>query len=411
MKRIVILGAGFGGVYTALHLLKRLKPKDQVEILLINKTNYFLFSPMLHEVATGGLNRSNIVQPIREILQRPQFNFIRCTAKEINLEKKTITTEKTVLSYDYLVIALGAENEFFNIPGAQEHTLPLKSLPDAVAIRNHVLDTLEYSSALLKVKNQKPDLSFVIVGAGPTGVELAGELAEFVDQNLQVNYPHLKEYGRKIYLLQRGPAIMPFICNHCRQDALKKLAKENVTVMTNAAVTKVAKEAVEINNKQKIATTTTIWTSGVKPATIPTTPKITDEKGFFPVDAYLRVKGAENVYALGDCALLMNPPDGKPVPALAQAAVKEAKVLAQNILHDIRKQPLKQFTFKQSGLLVSVGKRFAVAEIHGIKFKGFFAWWLWRTIYLTKLVGFRNKLTVAYDWTLNLFFPRDTTQI
>lgn len=411
MKRIVILGAGFGGVYTALHLLKRLKRQDQVEVLLINKTNYFLFSPLLHEVATGGLNRSNIVQPIREILRHPKFNFIRCTAKEINLEKKTITTEKTILSYDYLVIALGAENECYNIPGAKEHAFPLKNLQDAVAIRNHVLDVLEYSSALLKVKKQKPELSFVIVGAGPTGVEVAGELAEFVDQNLRVNYPQLREYGRKIYLLQRGPDIMPFISQRCRQEALKKLAREHVTVMTNAPLTKVTKEAVEINEKQRIPSTAVIWTSGIKPASLPTTPRITDEKGFFPVDAYLRVKGAENVFALGDCALLINSHDGKPVPALAQTAVKEAKILAYNILKDIKKQPLKPFVFKQSGLLVSVGKRFAVADIHGIKFKGFFAWWLWRTIYLTKLVGFRNKLQVAYDWTLNLFFPRDTTQI
>ncbi len=411
MKQIVILGAGFGGVYTAVHLLKRIKREDNLQVILINKTNYFLFAPMLHEVATGGLNRSNIVQPIREILQHPNFDFLRCTVQTIDTQKKIITTEKSTLTYDYLVIALGAENDFYDIPGAKEHALPLKTLHDAVAIRNHVLDVLEYSAAMLKVKRNDPNLTFAIVGAGPTGVEVAGELAEFIDQNLKRNYPHLREYGRKIYLIQKHAGIMPFIANKSREAAVKRLQKEKVSIITNAAVTKVTKSGIEINNKEKIATNTVIWTSGVKPTSITTKPKTTNDRGYFPVNAQLRVEGVQDIYALGDCALLINPADNKQVPALAQVAVRQAEITAKNILHEIRKEPLESFIFKPSGLLVSVGKRFAVADIYGIKFKGFVAWWLWRTIYLSKLVGWRNKLQVAYDWTLNLFFPRDTTQI
>ncbi|MBS3144724.1 NAD(P)/FAD-dependent oxidoreductase [Candidatus Woesearchaeota archaeon] len=411
MKRIVILGAGFGGVYTALNLLKKIRYDDPVEVILISKTNYFLFAPMLHEVATGGLNRSNIVQPIREIICHPRFTFLRCTIKEIQAEKKTIITDKKIIKYDTLVIALGAENNFYNVPGAKEHTLPLKSLEDAVKIRNHILDRLEYSSAMHTLHANEPNLTFVIVGAGPTGVELAGELAEFIDQNLQKNYPHLKGYGRKIYLVQSNPEIIPFMHPHSRQQTLKKLAKERINVITNALVTKVTTEGIEINKKKKLKTNTVIWTSGVKPTSIPTKPKITNERGFFVVDKYLRVQNQKNIYAIGDCAYLINPRDRKQVPALAQVAVKEARIVAKNIVSEINNRPLQVFSFKSSGTLVSVGKRFAVADLHGFRFKGFLAWWLWRTIYLTKLVGWRNKLQVAYDWTLNLFFPRDTTQI
>lgn len=410
MKRIVILGAGFGGVYTALNLLKKIRYNDPVEVMLISKKNYFLFAPMLHEVATGGINRSNIVQPIREIIRHPRFTFLRCTVKEIQADKRTVVTDKKIIKYDYLVVALGAENNFYNIPGAGEHAFPLKSLEDAVRIRNHILDRLEYASAMHTLHANEPNLTFVIVGAGPTGVEMAGELAEFIDQNLQKNYLRLREYQRKIYLIQGGPEIIPFMHKNSRRQTLKRLAKEKIQVITNALVTKVTTEGIEINKKQKIKTNTVIWTSGVKPTVIPTKPKITNDRGFFVVDKYLRLQGHKNVYALGDCAYITNR-DGKQVPALAQAAVRAAKVAAKNVLHEINNMPLEVFSFKSSGVLVSVGKRFAVADLHGFRFKGFFAWWLWRTIYLTKLIGWRNKLQVAYDWTLNLFFSRDTTQI
>ncbi len=258
MKKVVILGAGFGGVYTALHLLKRIRKEDNIQITLVNKTNYFLFAPMLHEVATGGLNRSNIVQPIREILQHPNFDFLQSTVKSINTQKKIIATEKSTIGYDYLVIALGAENEFHNIPGAKEYALPLKTLQDAVAIRNHILDVLEQSSAMLKLKKYDQNLTFAIVGAGPTGVEMAGELAEFIDQNLKRNYPHLKKYGRKICLVQKHPTILQFIEKKSREAALQKLLKEKVSIITNATVTKVTKEHIEINKKEGIATNTVI---------------------------------------------------------------------------------------------------------------------------------------------------------
>ncbi|HLC72745.1 MAG TPA: NAD(P)/FAD-dependent oxidoreductase [Candidatus Nanoarchaeia archaeon] len=411
MKRILILGAGFGGVYTALYLLKNISPHDKIEVTLLSKTNYFLFSPMLHEVATGGINRSNIVQPIREIICHPNFRFLRCTAKEINVERKIITTEKTTLAYDYLVIALGSENEFFNIPGAEEHAFPLKSLQDAVMIKNHVLDCLEYTSAMHHLKRDEPNLTFVIVGGGPTGVELAGELAEFIDQNLHKNYPHLKDYERKIYLIQQGADILPFMSQRSRQEVVKKLVKERVTIITDTSVTKVSKEYVEVNHKTKIATNTVIWASGIKPAHIATKQNIKNERGYFTADKYLRLQNQEEVFAIGDCSLVINPYNQKPTPALAQVAVRQAKIAAKNIMHSMRNESLETFLFKPSGILVSVGKRFAVADIHGLKFKGFVAWWFWRTIYLSKLVGFRNKLQVAYDWTLNLFFPRDTTQI
>lgn len=411
MKNIVVLGAGFGGIYTALHLLKNIAPAEQVTITLLNKANYFLFSPMLHEVATGGLNRSNIVQPIREILKHHKLNFLRCAVKKIDFEKKKITTEKTTLPYDYLVIALGAETDHFNIPGVKEYALPLKTLEDAVAIRNRILEVLESGNAMYRIKNKDPELNFAIIGAGPTGVELAGEVVEFIDQNLRTHYPDLRLQKRKIYLMQRDATILPTLNKRSRDQAYQKLEKAGVTIITRTAVTAITETTIELDHKQKIKVNASIWTSGVKPVSIKVKPKITNEKGYFPIEETLRVKGIKNVYAIGDNAFLVDKKTGKVVPALAQVAVRQAKIAAKNILHEIRKEPLESFIFKSSGTLVSVGKRFAVADIHGLRFKGFLAWWLWRTIYLTKLIGFKNKLQVAYEWTLSLFFPRDTTEI
>lgn len=411
MKRVVILGGGFGGIYTAKYLLQETKNRSDIEIVLVNKQNYFLFSPMLHEVATGGLNRHHIVEPIREVLHQKNFRFIRCEVLSIDTEKKTITAKTGVFSYDLLIIAVGSTSAFYNIPGAKEHALPLKTIEDAVAIRDRIIDSLEFAAKFHDKEDISKYLTFVIIGGGPTGVELAGEVAEFVRQASKAEYPELTNKTTKIMLLHRNSEVMPFIHECCRKDAMRMLERKGVTLRLNAPVTKITNDTVVTGSKEAIATVNAFWTAGVEPVPLETHPELQDDLGFFPVDLYLRVKDARDVYALGDCALFLNEDSGKPVPALAQTATKQAKVLARNVMHTINNEPQEKFQFKPAGLLVSIGRRYAVAEVHGIHFKGFFAWWLWRTIYLMKLVGIANKLRVAYEWTLNLFYPRDTSQL
>ncbi len=411
MKRIVIIGGGFGGIFTAKHLLRKIKNDTTIEVYLLNKTNYFLFSPMLHEVATGGLNRQHIVQPIREILNQHNFHFVRCLVTSINTNEKTVNTDCGAFTYDILVIATGSEVNYYNVQNAAAYTIPLKTLQDSVAIRDRVIDALELAAASKSSKDKQKYLTFVVVGGGPTGVELAGELSEFLQQSLQENYSHLEAKDIHVYLIQRGDTILPFLRKKSREKAVATLTKKRVTVLTNSPVTKVSKESIEINTHKMISAYTLLWTPGVKPIVIPLIPNRRTKEGFLPVDTFLHVKGLTDVYALGDAALFMNEGEITPVPALAQTAVAQAPILARNIIHSLRNEPEELFFFKKQGLLVSIGQKFAVGEIGQFSIQGFFAWWLWRTIYLTKLVGWSNKLKVAWDWTLNLFFPRDTTQI
>lgn len=411
VKHIVIIGGGFGGVYTAKYLLKKLKCRNDFKITLINRENYFLFTPMLHEVATGGLNRSNIVEPIRQILKADNFEFIKCRVKEIDFNKKIVYTNLCDLNYDSLVIAIGSTSNFYNISGAKEYCLDLKDIQAAASVRNKIIDSLELALKLKNKEDISKYLTFCVVGGGPTGVELAAEISEFVKQMLKDNYKHLGKNNFKIYLIQKGDKIMPFIHPKCIEKASNELINKGVTLLLNSSVSKVFKDAVEINNNKKIYSNTIIWTSGIKPNEIKTIPKITDEKEYFHVNEFLQVDKMNNVFALGDCALFFNKNEDKPIPFLAQTAIKEAEYVTKNIINSIEGKNLEECRVRLSGLLVSIGQKYAVADIHGIRFKGFFAWWLWRTIYLFKLIGKANKFRVALDWTINLFSKRNTSEI
>lgn len=410
MKHIVVLGSGFGGIYTVKYLLQELKHAKDVKITLISKDNYFLFTPMLHEVATGGLNRHNIVEPVRNLFHADNFEFVKCTVKTIRADKKIIETTLCDIPYDYLVIALGSTTNFFHVPGADQYCLDLKNISAAAAVRNRIINSLEIASKLASSQNIQPYLNFTVVGAGPTGVELAAEIVEFVRQMLRNNYKHLRTPSH-VYLLQRGDTIMPHAHPRVREQALHELQRQGVTVRLHSEVTKVFKDSVELNKKERLPTHTVIWTSGVKPTPMNVFPSVVDERGFFQVNSYLQVEGLKDVFALGDCAYFVNPGEQKPVPALAQTATLQAKMVARNIIHALRRESLEIAHIRLSGFLVSVGQKFAVADLHGIRFSGFFAWWLWRTIYLFKLLGWTNKFRVALDWTINLFSKRDTSQI
>ena len=410
MKKIVIIGGGFGGIYTCKYLLKKLKNRRDVEINLINKNNYFVFTPMLHEVATGGLNMHSSIEPIREILRAKNFKFIRDEVKEVDLKKKLVYFGSKTIAYDFLVIAIGAKSNFFNTPGVEKYALTLKSLDDAAKIRKKIIQTLEESVNVTDKNKIKELLTFVIVGAGPTGVELVAEIEEFIDQNLKYNYSINKEYIN-ILIVQKGSNILPKLDDYCIKLTQKRLESKGIKILLNSNVTKVEEDYILINDKNKIYTKNIIWTAGITPNIIKTTPKLIDEKNYIHVNEYLQIENFEQEFSLGDCALFFDKEKKEYAPALAQVAVKQAKIVANNIIAKMYSKPLKEFKLELKGFLLSVGQGFGVANLFGRHFTGLFAWFLWRTIYLNKVIGIKNKIRVGIDWALNLLFRRDTNEI
>ena len=387
---IVIIGGGFAGVYAVKNLLQLFK-NDDVQITLVNATNYFLFVPMLHEVATGTLTAANIAEPLRDILRGRNFSFLREKALSVDLKKKKVKTETTFLSYDYLVLATGSTANFYNIPGA-EHCLTLKNQADASRLKHHLVQTLEHSFV------SKSPATIVVIGAGPTGIELCLEIKEFVKQMLRGNVN--KSCCPRIILVHSGDAILPQYPKLQKQAAWQ-LEKHGIEVLLQTKVTRVERNCVVVNDGT-IEAGTIVWTAGVKPHLIDTTPKVA-ERGY-PVNDFLQVKGYSTVFAVGDCAQTS-------LPMLAQVATKQGTIAAINIAQHYYGKKMKPFDMKVRGILLSLGKRKGAGIIFGVQFHGFFAWWLMRTIYLFKIIGFSNKLKTAYDWTLDLFVKRDTTEV
>lgn len=410
MKRIVIIGGGFGGVYTSKYLLDYLKNDSKAKITLISKDNFFTFTPMLHEVATGGLNRHNIVMPIRSVLQADNFELLKCEVDFIDFNKKKVKTKRFDLDYDILIITIGADTNTSIIEGADKYCLKLKTIKEAAKIRNRIIEVLELATKTKNIEERKKLMTFSIFGAGPTGVELAGEIVEFVNQMLHDNYKNLGNFAN-FYLVHQGTRIIPMAHEECSKEAYKELARKGVKILLNTKVTKVLEEGFEINNKNKIKSGTMILTSGIKPNQIKGSSNLTAKSGHYIVDELLQIKGVKDVYSLGDCVKFFNQNSITPLPALAQVTIKQAKALAKNLSRVLKGKKQKPINIKISGFLVSVGNKFAVAELGSLRFYGFFAWFLWRTIYLFKLLGTANKFRVAFEWTINLFSKRDTSEI
>lgn len=384
-KRIVIAGTGFGGLYTFLYL-HRLGHKaiKDLEIVLINRTNYFLFTPLLHEVATGGVGQQNIIQPIRQILKCCVADFCEAEIQGVDLSKQIVKTSQGEVSYDYLVLALGSTTNFYNVEGAREHGFTLKNLEDARRLKNRMITAFA----------RRENLRFVLVGGGPTGVELALEMVQYARQLARV-HPDVKPEEVEIVLLQKGSEVVPAFDSSIQKKSFAVLKKQGVIVYLNEEVRRVADAYVELASGKIIKTNTVIWTAGVTPA-----PPV-----FGPVENTLQLSGYPNVFMVGDQARI------KGVPITAQAAVQEAKIAARNIVALNQGRPLKSFVFHHRGDLVSLGRGRAAAYIFGISFDSWFAWWLWRTVYLMKLVGWGNRVRVVVDWTLDLFHPRDMANV
>jgi NADH:quinone reductase (non-electrogenic) len=411
--RIILLGSGFGGLYAALRLEKTLARAPDVEILLVNRENFFLFTPMLHEVAASDLDLTHIVNPIRKLLKRVQFFDGDVDAIDL-LGRKVIVSHGAEhhsheLEYDHLVLALGSVTNFFNLPGLQERALTMKSLGDAIYLRNKLVSHLEEADFECCAHERRQLLTFVVAGGGFASVETIASLNDFVREALRF-YPNLREEFLRVVLVHPGAVILPELGEKLGAYAQGKLAARQVEIRVNTRVTGVSDCGVELSDGSAILTKTLVWTAGTSPNPLLEMLPCAKERGRLLVNGFLEVPDWPGVWALGDCALVPDRRTGKFCPPTAQHALREGKVLAENLVATVRGGRKKPFVFSTIGQLATIGRRTGVANIMGVNFSGFLAWWLWRTVYLSKLPRFEKKMRVALDWTLDLLFSKDLVQ-
>lgn len=410
--RLVIVGAGFGGLYTMREVLKTISSQD-LDIVLINKTNYFLFTPMLHEVATGGVGHHQVVESLREFVYKTKVQLVVSEVGWIDLKKKVVSTKFGNINFDYLVIASGATTNFYNVPGALEYSLSLKDLRDAITIRNHIIDCFEKASVIKDPQKRKSLLTFGVVGGGATGVELVTEMAEYFWDTFQKIYtPGIDYHDINLYLFNAQSDVLSVCHPDLRVKTLSVLQEKGVDVHLNSVVSEVRSDGVVVDGGTFIPMNTVIWVAGVMPNTPHFKNEVKlDQGGRVLVNEELEVLGFDNVWAIGDVASCLDIKTNKPLPMLAQVAVQQAKVVAKNIKVKVEGSGIsKKFVYKPKGTLISLGKRRAVADIYGVRFYGRLAWYLWRLVYLFKFISWEKRVKIAVDWMMNLFSPRDTTR-
>lgn len=413
-KRIVILGGGFAGVYTAMHLEKELGRNNDFEIVLVNQDNYFVFQPMLAEVVSGSIGILDTVSPIRRMLPRTDLHVREL--EWIDVVDQTISTtpgfrqQPSVIHYDHLVLALGNVTDFRGLRGLPEHALPFKNLSDALHIRNHVIHALEEAA----IEHHDPALqrallTFVVAGGGFSGVELVAEINDFVRDVIR-NYPQINHGDVRVVLLHALDRILPELDEKLALYAQRILARRGVEIRLNTKLEAATGNEAILEGGMRIPTKTLISTVPSSPNPLIDALHLPKERGRLKVDASLLVEGTDNVWALGDCALVPMA-DGKICPPTAQFAIRQAKTAAHNIVCAIRGGERKTFQFSELGKLGVLGHRSAVAQVFGVNISGFLAWFLWRTIYLMKLPGWGRRLKVAAAWTFDLFLPPELVQL
>lgn len=410
--RILILGSGFGGLYAALELERLTKRRTDIEITLVNRENFFLFTPMLHEVAAGDLDLATIVNPVRKLLKRVQFFCGQ--AHSIDLERREVYVSHGAeahghtLEYDHLILALGSVTNFHGLPGA-ENAMTMKSLGDAIDLRNQAIACLEEADFECCASQRDRLLTFVIAGGGFAGVETAASLHDFLREAVGF-YRNLKPEMIRVIIAHSGKVILPELGEKLGSYAQRNLIERSVDVRTGVRVSKYDNCTVDFNDGRSVRSSTLVWTAGTSPSPLLEQLPCQCERGRVVVNDFLEVMEWPGVWALGDCAYLLDARTGKPHPPTAQHALRQGRTLARNIVAAIDGKPLKPFSFRTLGLLASLGRRCGVAKILGIHFSGFIAWWLWRVIYLSKLPGCQKKVRVMLEWTLNALFSKDLVQ-
>jgi NADH:ubiquinone reductase (H+-translocating) len=413
-KKIVVLGSGFAGVYTALELEGIIKNSDDIEVVLVNQENFLLFTPMLHEVAASDLDPTDIVNPIHKLLKKVQFFCGSVDAIDLKNRKVTVShgakKHSHELPYDHLVLALGSVNHFYGLPGLAENSLTMKTLGDAIYLRNQIIGLLEEADFDCCKDIRGRLLTFVVAGGGFAGVETMAAIHDYTRSILPF-YRNLKESDLRFVLVSSNKILLPELDEKLGKYAGDLLSKRGIEILYNVKVTEYINENVKLSDDTSFDSCTLVWTAGMAPNPIITKLGCDNERGRIKVLPTLKVDDKEGLWALGDCACIPNLDGEGYHPPTAQHAIREAKIAAQNILAEIRGNELRPFRYKSVGQLSSLGYRKGIAQIFGLRFSGFFAWWLWRTIYLFKLPRFEKRFRVALNWTLDLLFSKDTVQL
>lgn len=409
--RIVVLGAGFGGLEATLALEQRFRSSGRVELTLVNEHNYFLFTPLLPQIVSSYIEPRHIVQSLRDIRRDRAFRILRARALGIDLAQRQLQLDTGPLPYDYLLLALGSATDFFGTPGAAEHCFTLKSLEEAVTLRDHLLDLCEHADHETDTARKRQLLTWVVVGGGYTGVELAAELRDLAYRIVIPRYRGISAGDARLVLLEAADDILRGVDEELARRARRKLTREGIEVRTRAKVTRVSPEGVEINEKEQLGAGVVIWTAGVRANPLLESLALEKDKwGRVVVTSNLQVRAFPRVFAIGDGAVVEKTPPEQS-PRIAPVALAQARVAAENIARAMDGQMLVPFEFEPTGMLISLGMNDAVIQVAGVKLAGYFAWLFWNAVHLLRLVGLKKQLQVALDWSLATVFPRDTSII
>jgi len=399
LPRIVILGGGFAGIALA----KKLKNKP-VQVVLLDKHNYHTFQPLLYQVATGGLEAGSIAYPIRKVVHEyKNFYFRLCHVNEINTKSNKVIADIGELQYDYLVIATGSKTNYFGNKEIERNSIAMKTIPQSLNIRSLILENFEQALLTDDVNERNALINFVLVGGGPTGVELAGALAEMKNAILQKDYPDLDISKMQINLIQSGDRILNTMSEKSSEAAEKYLKKLGVNVLKNMRVTSYDGRTIATNTGVSFETATLIWTAGVQGAIVNGLPasSLVEKVERIKVNEYNQVAGYSTIFAVGDIAMMASEEYPQGHPMMAQPALQQGKLLGENIIRLIQKEEMKPFNYNDKGSMATIGRNKAVVDLPHYHFHGVFAWFVWMFVHLFSLIGFKNKAVVFMNWLYN----------
>jgi len=412
--RILILGGGFGGVYTAMTLEKRFRSDANVDIALVSKENYLVFQPLLPEVLSGSIGLCDVITPLRRLC--PRTTLYTRTIESIDLDTKRVTapgefgSRQSCLEYDHLVLALGNVTSFVGQPGLAEHALPFKDFSDALRLRNHVLHVLEEADIERDPAVRQALLTFVVAGGGFSGVEVVAALNDLVRQSVK-HFRHIQPTDLRVILLHSGERLLPELPASLAQFAQRSLAKRGVALRLQTRLQGATAEAALLVGGERLPTRTLVSTVPTAPNPLVAVLPVPQERGRIVVNEHLEVPGYPGVWAVGDGAWVRDTTTGEPCPPTAQHAIRQARCAGENIHATVRGIARHAFAFTARGKLGSLGHRAAVAEIQGVQLSGCVAWWLWRALYLLKLPGLDRKVRVVTGWLFDLILPHDMVQL